>query len=172
MNGEFSLEELAREVREWCEEHNVVPANGQAADEISERTIRYYRTLGLLDAPAGNYTRSFSEKHRLQLIAIRLFQAQGLPLRRIRDELYGKSLEDLAALEKQAVKRGKSAPAYLNLFKPSPAGENWSVVPLTDEFMLISRLNKPLPRVIIEKMNQLLRSVRAEDETTTEPNRN
>src|SRR5215467_13011789 len=102
----FTLEELARAVQEWCEEHHIVPANGQAAGAISERNIRYYRTLGLLDAPIGNYAKTFSEKHRLQLIAIRLFQAQGLPLRKIRDELYGKSLEDLAALEKQGVKLG------------------------------------------------------------------
>jgi len=88
MSGEFSLEELAAAVREWSEQYQVFPANGQAAEEISERTIRYYRTLGLLDAPLGNYAKTFSEKHRLQLIAIRLYQSQGLPLRKIRDELF------------------------------------------------------------------------------------
>jgi DNA-binding transcriptional MerR regulator len=172
VNGEFSIEDLAREVQDWCTEHNVVPVNGQAADEISERTIRYYRTLGLLDAPAGNYTRIFSRKHRLQLIAIRLYQAQGLPLRKIRDELYGKSLEDLGALEKQAAKHGKHQPAFPAQFRPVAAGESWSMIPLTDEFLLVSRQNKPLPRSVIEKMNQLLRSVRPEDEAAAEPRRN
>src|SRR5271155_4824474 len=107
MTNELSLEELAAGVQAWAAEHRVYPANGQAAEEITERTIRYYRTLGLLDPPLGNYHKTFSEKHRLQLIAIRLFQSLGLPLRKIRDELYGKSLEDLIQLEKQAGRQGK-----------------------------------------------------------------
>src|SRR3974390_1807476 len=109
VSSEFTLEQLGGNVQEGCEEHHVIPANGQAAEELTERNIRYYRTLGLLDPPLGNYTKTFTDKHRLQLIAIRLYQAQGLPLRKIRDELYGKSLEDLVALEKQVGKRGKQA---------------------------------------------------------------
>jgi DNA-binding transcriptional MerR regulator len=169
---EFTLEELARAVQEWCEEHRVLPANGQAAEEITERNIRYYRTLGLLDPPAGSYAKIFSEKHRLQLIAIRLYQAQGLPLRKIRDELYGKSLEDLAALAKQVSKGGKQAFRLAVPFAPLAAGESWSVVPLADEFLLVSRQNRHLPRSVIEKMNELLRSVYPQNETTTEPSRN
>jgi DNA-binding transcriptional MerR regulator len=170
MNSEFSLEELAGAVQEWCEEHHVLPANGQAAEQITERNIRYYRTLGLLDPPVGTYTKTFTDKHRLQLIAIRIYQAQGLPLRKIRDELYGKSLPDLVALEKQVSKRGKvaiSAPLQMPL-----AAESWSVVPLSGEFLLVSRQNKPVPRAIIEKINQLLRSLCPENENTPEPSRN
>jgi len=166
---EFTLEELARSVQDWCEDHRVLPANGQAAEEITERNIRYYRTLGLLDAPIGNYAKSFSEKHRLQLIAIRLYQAQGLPLRKIRDELYGQSLEDLAALEKQAGKRGRKVPTIAVSLAPLAANESWSVVPLTDEFLLVSRQNRALPRSIIEKINELLRSVNLPNQS--EPNR-
>ena len=162
MSSEFTLEELAGSVQDWCEEHQVSPANGQAAEQITERNIRYYRTLGLLDPPLGNYTRTFTEKHRLQLIAIRLYQAQGLPLRKIRDELYGKSLEDLVGLEKQVGKRGRhaiSAPLQMPL-----TTESWSVLPLTGEFLLVSRQNKPVPRSILEKINQLLQSARPENE--------
>src|SRR5438552_16335113 len=136
---EFSLEELAAEVQAWSERHRVYPANGQAAEEITERTIRYYRTLGLLDPPLGNYAKTFSERHKLQLIAIRLYQAQGLPLRKIRDELYGKSLEDLVVLEKQVSKRGKKAVSIAMPFAPPSASESWSIVSLTDEFLLVSR---------------------------------
>ena len=165
MSSEFTLEELARAVQGWCEENGVLPANGQAAEEITERNIRYYRTLGLLDPPVGNYTRTFTNKHRLQLIALRLYQAHGLPLRKIRDELYGKSLEDLAGLEKQAAKqtlRGAAQPAPLQL---APAGETWSVVPLAEDFLLVSRRHQQLPRIIIEGINDLLRSVRSENES-------
>jgi len=169
---EFSLEELARAVQDWCAEHKVFPANGQAAEEITERNIRYYRTLGLLDPPIGSYAKTFSDKHRLQLIAIRLFQAQGLPLRKIRDELYGKSLEDLVVLEKQVSKRGKKALSIAMPFAPSSASESWSVVALTDEFLLVSRQNRQLPRSVIEKINQLLRTVRSQNKTTTESSMN
>jgi len=168
---EYSLEELARAVRDWCEQHKVYPANGQAAEEITERNIRYYRTLGLLDAPIGGYTKSFTEKHRLQLIAIRLFQAQGLPLRRIRDELYGKSLEDLAALETQAGHLAKGARPLLALatpFQPDAGTESWSVVPLADEFLLVSRRNRQLPRSIIQKINQALSLLHSTNEDTNE----
>jgi DNA-binding transcriptional MerR regulator len=172
VSSEFTLEELAQAVQDWCKEHHVFPANGQAAEEITERNIRYYRTLGLLDPPIGNYTKTFTEKHRLQLIAIRLYQAQGLPLRKIRDELYGKSLEDLVALEKQVRKRGKQPISIALPLQLTVASESWSVIPLTDEFLLVSRQNKQLPRGIIEKINQLLESIRPEKETATETSRN
>lgn len=172
MTTEFSLEELAGAVQEWCAEHRIVPANGQAAEEITERNIRYYRTLGLLDAPVGSYTKSFSEKHRLRLIAIRIYQAQGLPLRKIRDELYGKSLDDLVALEKQVAKQGKKALSISVPFAASAENESWSVVALADEFLLVSRQNRQLPRSVIEKINQLLRSARPQNKTAAESNRN
>lgn len=159
MNSEFSLEELAAHVQAWTEKHHVFPANGQAAEEITERTIRYYRTLGLLDAPIGNYAKTFSKKHKLQLIAIRFYQSLGLPLRKIRDELYGKSEEDLADLERQIVKvGGKSAGLSLPLVPPV-ASESWSATPLVGNYLLISRDNQQLPRTIVDKINQLLLSV-------------
>lgn len=159
MSGEFSLEELAADVQAWTEKHHVFPANGQAAEEITERTIRYYRTLGLLDAPIGNYAKTFSDKHRLQLIAIRFYQSLGLPLRKIRDELYGKSHEDLAALEQEVAKQGGKAASLTLTLVPPVASESWSAVPLTGNYLLISRENHHLPRAIIEKINQLLLSV-------------
>jgi DNA-binding transcriptional MerR regulator len=166
MTGEFSLEELADEVRRWSERRRVYPANGQAAEEITERTIRYYRTLGLLDPPVGNYTKTFSEKHKLQLIAIRLYQSQGLPLRKIRDELYGKSLEDLIALERQAARHGKKTAVFTVPFLPTTENESWSVFPLAGNFLLVSRNNEQPPRAVIEKINQLLLSATATSETT------
>lgn len=172
MSGEFTLEQLARAVQDWCEQHRVFPVNGQAAEEITERNIRYYRTIGLLDPPIGSYTKRFTDKHRLQLLAIRLYQAQGLPLRKIRDELYGKSVEDLVALEKQATRRGKQAIPIAVEFQLPVASESWSVVPLEADFLLISRQNQQLPRSIIEKINQLLRSVGQVNENASESKRN
>lgn len=172
MTDEFTLEELARAVQGWCERHRVSPANGQASEELTERTIRYYRTLGLLDAPAGNYAKTFSEKHRLQLIAIRVYQAQGLPLRKIRDELYGKSEQDLTELEKQVRAAGKKGLVVTFPFLPAAATECWSVVPLVGEFLLVNRQNRPVPRSVIGKINQLLAGGQAGSETTGEEQRN
>ena len=91
MNAAHSVEDLAREVNEWCDRHAVAPASGQAGERMTERNIRYYRTLGLLDAPLSGGGAGYGEKHRPQLIAIRLLQAQGLPLSRVREAagLYG-----------------------------------------------------------------------------------
>jgi DNA-binding transcriptional MerR regulator len=153
VNKIFSLEELAEAVREWCEKHRIVPANGQAADQVTERNIRYYRTLGLLDAPVGSYVKSFTEKHLLQLLAVRIYQAQGLPLRKIRDELYGKSEEELRQFTRTAAKTGvKLAPA----FAPPSAAENWQVVPLSEDFLLVSRRGQPLPASVVQKLRTML----------------
>jgi DNA-binding transcriptional MerR regulator len=162
--GEYSLQELAQAVQDWCKQHQILPANGQASDEITERTIRYYRTMGLLDSPTGNYTRTFSEKQKLQLIAIRIFQSQGLPLRKIRDELYGKSFEALVALEKQVGKQGQKPLPLALQFQPPMASESWTVIPLGEEFLLVSRQNHDLPRRVIDKIKQALLSAQTEAE--------
>ena len=168
VSSEYSLEELASQVQTWTEKHRVFPANGQTAEEITERTIRYYRTLGLLDAPIGNYAKTFSEKHRLQLIAIRFYQSVGLPLRKIRDELYGKSHEDLVALERQAMKRGGKTRSFALPLLPPVSSESWSATPLAGNFLLISRDNQRVPRAIVDKINQLLLSATlAKDEAAT-----
>lgn len=172
MTDEFSLEELAAEVQAWSEKHQVLPANGQAAEAITERTIRYYRTLGLLDAPLGNYIKTFSQKHKLQLIAIRLYQSQGLPLRKIRDELYGKSLDDLIALEKQATRRDRKSASFTTSFLPPLANESWSVSPLVADFLLVSRTHCQLPRAVIDKINELIASAFPVSEPFTETERN
>jgi DNA-binding transcriptional MerR regulator len=166
---EYSLEELAEAVRSWCDKHNVVPANGQAADEITERTIRYYRTLGLLDPPSGAYIKKFNDKHRLQLIAIRLYQAQGLPLRKIRDELYGRSLADLAALEKQGVRKAETP---IGSFTAPVNQENWAVIPVTGDFLLVSRHNRPLPRAVVEKIAAILSAFDPDAATKNDVTRN
>lgn len=172
MTDEFSLEELAAEVQAWSEKHQVLPANGQAAEAITERTIRYYRTLGLLDPPLGNYIKTFSQKHKLQLIAIRLYQSQGLPLRKIRDELYGKSLDDLIALEKQATRRDRKTAPLTMPFLPPMANESWSISPLVADFMLVSRTHCQLPRAVIDKINELINSAIPASEPLTESERN
>jgi len=75
MQETLSAEQLAHLVNQWCADHHVFPANGQAGERMSVRNIRYYRTLGLLDPPEVVGGQGFGEKHRLQLVALRLLQA-------------------------------------------------------------------------------------------------
>jgi DNA-binding transcriptional MerR regulator len=157
--SEFSVEQLAQAVQAWCAKHGVSPANGQAAEELSERTIRYYRTLGLLDAPLGSYVKTFGEKHRLQLIAIRVYQAQGIPLRKIREELYGKSLAELTAFEQAAARKGLKGLAQSVPLAPVHDAENWSVTPLGQGFLLINREQRHVPEAVLNKIQRLLEAV-------------
>jgi DNA-binding transcriptional MerR regulator len=153
VNAEYSLEELAQSVQQWCAEHGLKPANGQVADAVSERTIRYYRTVGLLDAAPGVYLRSFTEKHRLQLLAIRIFQSQGFPLRRIHEQLYGKSEAELREFVKKAGRQLEEVPQPFEAVAPS---EHWGVVPLTDDLLIVSRQGRSLPTHLIRRLQAAL----------------
>lgn len=153
MPSEYTLETLARNIREWCSVHSVRPANGQVADEVSERTIRYYRTLGLLDAQAGTHLRIFTEMHRLQLLAIRIYQAQGVPLRRIHEQLYGKSEGELLGFVQKAESQLGQVP---RLFDRTASSEQWCVNPLTEDLLIISRSGRSLPPLVLHQLQAAL----------------
>jgi DNA-binding transcriptional MerR regulator len=108
---------------------------------VTERNIRFYRTIGLLDAPA-TAGRGFGEKHFLQLVAIRLLQAQGLPLRRIRELLFGRTVAELREVQKRGLAEARSlTPAARFSAATAAAGsdELWRVTALDDDFLLVSR---------------------------------
>lgn len=87
------VEALAAAINCWAGDAKVFPLSGQASREVTVRNLRYYRAQALLDGPleGGGY----GAKHFLQVAAVRLLQARGLPLSRIRDLLYGRSREEL-----------------------------------------------------------------------------
>jgi DNA-binding transcriptional MerR regulator len=150
----FSIDILAQKVNDWCETHQISPASGQAGDVMTERNIRYYRTLGLVDGPLAGGGQGYGEKHLSQLIAIRLLQAQGLPLSRIRELLFGRTAEELKQIEHRGLQELKGS---TNLsFRPAPAGENWNVLPLDDEFMLISRRGRGISAEMRERLLAVL----------------
>lgn len=99
----LSIQHLVDAINHWCEEHRIVPVNGQASQRLTERNVRYYRTRNLLDPPGdgsnGMVKRGFSTKHVAQLKAIRLLQARGLPLTLIEQQICGRSIEELEAIE-------------------------------------------------------------------------
>jgi DNA-binding transcriptional MerR regulator len=153
MDTMHSAETLAEQVNEWCDRHGVAPASGQTGERITERNIRYYRTLGLVDAPLTGGGQGFSGKHRLQLMAIRLLQAQGLPLSRIRELLFGRTLDELKRIEKQGLAELKAAPVAS--FRPA-LQETWGVTALDEEFMLVSRRGRGLSQAVRERVLEVL----------------
>jgi DNA-binding transcriptional MerR regulator len=129
----MNLPSLAESVNDWCGEREILPASGQAAESLSERNIRYYRTLGLLDGPlaGGGYGR----RHFLQLASIRVLQARGLPLKRIQELLYGRDDEGLEELLERAASEAVPAPPAF----PAFSNETWNVSALGGPFALLSR---------------------------------
>lgn len=154
MTPTFSLEELSERINAWCDGHAVIPANGQAGESVTERNIRYYRTLGLVDAPAGG---AYGEKHLLQLTAIRLLQAQGVPLRRIRELLYGRSLAELREIRRRGLAEAQRVGAAVRVTLPVQ-DELWRVIPLDEDFLLMSRSGTPLTPAQREAVLQALHS--------------
>lgn len=153
MNERLSLTELAERVNAWCEQHRIVPANGQAGESLNERNLRYYRSLGLIDPPVTGGGQGYGEKHRLQVIAIRLLQAQGLPLNRIRELLLGRDLAELREIEKRGLAEMNTH--RVASFQPA-LGEAWGVYPLDDEFLVISRRGRPVSQETREQILELL----------------
>jgi DNA-binding transcriptional MerR regulator len=153
MNHMVSAQSLADLVNHWCDQHRVFPANGQAGVQITVRNIRYYRTLGLLDPPELGGGQGFGEKHRLQLIAIRLLQAQGLPLSRIQQLLFGRSLDELSEIEQRGL--AEIQETRVSAFRPS-RDETWDMMPLNDEFMLVSRRGRSVDAEIRQRLLAVL----------------
>ena len=129
-----SLQDLAEAVNDWCAEKGFVPASGQAAENLSQRSLRYYRTLGLLDGPATGEGPAYGERHFLQLASIRALQSRGMPLRRIQELLYGRDNANLRELLDRARREHQPVATM-----PPFSAETWNVIPLEGSFALIGR---------------------------------
>ena len=114
----FTVDELAEQAGRWLAEHGLdAHYYRRVQDAPSERTIRYYRTLGLLDEPikAGR-ERRYTRRHMLQLLAIKALQTRGLSHERIQAELYAKTDAELEAIVVAALPRAAAeAPAAVIL---------------------------------------------------------
>ena len=137
MSDCWTIQELAEALNAWCRDRELQPANGQTASELSARTLHYYRSSGLLDAPESGAGRGYRQRHFLQLAAIRILQAQGLPLSRIQQLLFGRSDEEL---EQIADSVGKIDPGTANVHtRPLMSRETWTTYPLNEQLFLVAR---------------------------------
>ncbi|HEY0256903.1 MAG TPA: MerR family transcriptional regulator [Candidatus Methylacidiphilales bacterium] len=148
----YSLDELISAVNAWSDDRGLRPANGQSAGQLSLRTLRYYRTMGLLAAPISGGGQGYGEIHRLQLSAIRVLQAQGLPLRRIQVLLYGRTEAELRTV----LQKGAAAAPAQETFPALPTPEDWRMVPLDSSIMLILRPGRSLTSDQISRIHAII----------------
>ena len=67
-----------------------------------------------------------------------------------------------------ALRKGKKGIADAIPLTPVSAAEDWSVTPLDQGFLLISREKRHLPQAVIKKINELLLAVHpANDDMST-----
>jgi DNA-binding transcriptional MerR regulator len=113
----FTIDELAGLAQRWLVEHGLdAHYYRRVQDAPSERTIRYYRTLGLLDEPIkSGRDRRYTRRHMLQLVAIKALQTRGLSHDRIQSELYAKTDPELEAIIASAMPRGGAEPPTANV---------------------------------------------------------
>jgi DNA-binding transcriptional MerR regulator len=84
----WNLRDLAATTTAILERTRVRPVGATARDDVSERAVRFYVARGLLHAPDGRGpSATYSYRHLLQLLAIKLRQMEGATLQAIGREL-------------------------------------------------------------------------------------
>jgi len=84
----WNVRDLAATTTAILERTRVRPVGATARDDVSERAIRFYVTRGLLQAPDGRGpAATYSYRHLLQLLTIKLRQMEGATLAAIAREL-------------------------------------------------------------------------------------
>jgi DNA-binding transcriptional MerR regulator len=149
----WTIQELAGTVNAWCRDRALQPANGQTASELSARTLHYYRSVGLLDAPESGVGRGYGRRHLLQLKAIRILQAQGLPLSRIQQLLFARSDEEL---EQIADSLGQIDPGITNVHSRTfDSKETWTVYPRNEQLFVVARNGTHLSTSQLEAISKI-----------------
>jgi len=96
----WTLEELGHHVARALAASPAPSVSGQVSEVPTERTIRYYGTLGLLDPAVERrgLRALYGRRHLLQLVAIKRLQAGGLSLREVQERLLGLTSAKLEAI--------------------------------------------------------------------------
>ena len=83
----WRLRDLAALASTLLEHANITPVSSAASALPTERTIRFYVARGLVNPPEGRGTAAtYSYRHLLQVLAIKLRQMEGATLERMADE--------------------------------------------------------------------------------------
>ncbi len=153
MMDRWTIQELADAVNAWYRDRELQPANGQAASELSVRTLHYYRSSGLLDAPVSGAGPAYGQRHFLQLKAIRILQAHGLPLSRIQQLLFGRPDAELEQIAESAGEIGPLTPNVRS--DPLVSQEKWTTYPLNKQLFLVAREGARLSGTQLEAIRKI-----------------
>jgi DNA-binding transcriptional MerR regulator len=96
----WTLAQLPGQVAALLEGHYAGQRSGRVEELPSERSIRWYTTIGMVDRPVAHRGRTvlYGPRHVLQLAAIKMLQAQGHSLAEVQERLVGASDRQLAGL--------------------------------------------------------------------------
>ncbi len=85
MAATLTLEQLSDLAQQILEENRIASASGRVAPALSPRTVRWYTTSGVLDAPGrAGHRAAYGLRHLVQLLRIRQAQAAGASIEEIR----------------------------------------------------------------------------------------
>jgi len=99
--NDLTIEALSQEVENLLKQHGLLNSqNDRRINTVPDpRTIRYYTTLGLLESPETvNRQARYSQRHVIQLAAIKALQGESLTLAEIQARLYAKRIEELETI--------------------------------------------------------------------------
>jgi len=118
----WSLEELSQHSQRELEQRKIPNPGGRVSQVLSARTIRYYTSLGLVDRPISydGGVAKYGPRHLLQLLAIKILQAEYLPLPEIQKQLFGRTEQELTEVVESATRADEPAES-----KPSARNETW-----------------------------------------------
>jgi len=123
----WSLRDLSSLAGGILEASNVVPLNAAARARPSERTIRFYVARALVHPPEGRGTAAtYSYRHLLQVLAIKLRQMEGATLDQLVAEFAGLTGDIIERRVAAALGASLPAPAQLSM-RPSLGGSRGKV---------------------------------------------
>jgi DNA-binding transcriptional MerR regulator len=115
----WNLRDLAAIVGAILDASAITPINPAARAQPSERTIRFYVTKRLVSPPDGRGTAAtYSYRHFLQLLCIKLRQMEGATLAHITKEMHDQTGDVLERRAAQALGASLLAPDRLPLRSP------------------------------------------------------
>lgn len=118
----WSLEELSQHSQQELLRRKIPNPGGRVSQVLSARTIRYYTSLGLVDRPLSydGGVAKYGPRHLLQLLAIKILQAEYLPLPEIQKQLFGLTEQELTEVVQSASREEDSTEN-----KPLARNETW-----------------------------------------------
>ena len=118
----WNLHDLAAVAGALLEASGVRPTNAAARARPSDRTIRYYVAQGLMGPPEGRGTAAtYSYRHLLQILLIKLRQMEGAQLSRIARELEEQTGDVIERRVASALGPSVPFPSRLSIANPETA---------------------------------------------------